>query len=146
MNNSRIEKASELFSKGFNCSQSVFCAYADLFGMDFETAVNLSAGFGGGFGRMREVCGAFSAVTMLAGLKGDYTSPSKKIEIYKKIRELSEKFTEKNGSLICREILKTGDKKESHIPEERTAEYMKVRPCPEIVKSACEIVEKYILD
>lgn len=146
MSNSRVEKATELFEKGYNCSQSVFCAYADLFGIDETTAFNISAGFGGGFGRMREVCGAFSAVTMLAGLKGDYTLPQNKAVIYEKIRALSEKFRESSGSIICRELLGVKKTPESHIPEERTPEYMKKRPCPNVVKAAAEIVEDFIYD
>lgn len=140
----RVEKAVELFNQGYNCSQAVFGAYADLFGIDFDTAMKLSAGFGGGFGRMREVCGAFSGITMIAGLKTEDYSPKAKADIYLKIRQLSEKFSEENGSIICRELLKVNSAPESHIPEKRTDEYMKKRPCPEIIRTAAEIVESFI--
>lgn len=141
----RVEKASELFSKGYNCSQAVFCAYSDLFGIDDETSLKLSSGFGGGFGRMREVCGAFSAVTLLAGLKFSDDDPKSKAEVYEKIRMLADEFRNRNGSIICGELLGERKAPESHIPAERTQEYMKKRPCPEIVEEAAKLVEEYIL-
>lgn len=144
----RAEKAVELFNKGYNCSQAVFCAFADKFDIDEETAMKISIGFGGGFGRLREVCGAFSACTMLAGLanKSDLADASQaKAEAYKEIRYLKEKFEKQNnGSFICRDLLGMSGPSESHIPEERTEHYKKTRPCEEIVKDAAMMMEEYL--
>lgn len=136
------EKARELFLEGYNCAQAVFCAYSDLYGFDFDTSLKISSGFGGGFGRMREVCGAFSAVTMIAGLEGDGVD---KTAVYEKIRQLAEAFRQENGSIICKELLGVPGAPQSHVPEKRTPEYMKKRPCPEIVEEAANIIEEYIL-
>lgn len=144
----RADKAVELFGQGYNCSQAVFCAFADIFGFDEETAMRISIGFGGGFGRLREVCGAFSACTMLAGLadKSDLKDASQaKKEAYKEIRFLKEEFEKRNGgSFICRDLLGLSGPSESHIPEERTEHYKKTRPCEEIVKEAALIMEEYL--
>lgn len=140
----RVEKAGELFEEGYNCCQAVFCAYSDLFGLDFETSLKLSSGFGGGFGRMREVCGAFSAVTMLSGLKRESAGTEDKADIYLQIRNLAEKFKNENGSIICRELLDVESAPKSHIPQERNGEYYKKRPCKEIVIEAAKIVETFI--
>lgn len=143
----RAEKAVELFGQGYNCSQAVFCAFADEFGFDEETAMRISIGFGGGFGRLREVCGAFSACTMLAGLanksKLEDASEAKK-EAYKEVRFLKEEFEKRNGSFICRDLLGLSGPSESHVPEERTEHYKKTRPCEEIVRDAALIMEEYL--
>lgn len=145
MNNSdRVERATELFQQGYNCSQAVFCAYSDIFGFDFETSLKISSGFGGGFGRMREVCGAFCAVTLLAGLKEENADPNDKAKIYENIRNLADEFRKKTGSLICKDLLNVNSAPESHIPEKRTEQYYSKRPCPFIVKNAAEIVETFI--
>ena len=99
--NSIREHAMELFKQGYNCSQSVFAAFCEECGMDFETALKLSSSFGGGMGRLREVCGAVSGMFMVAGMKYGYTDPedsTSKAEHYKRIQELAEQFKEKNGS------------------------------------------------
>lgn len=138
----RVKKASELFREGYNCSQAVFCAYSDLYGFDFDTSLKISSGFGGGFGRMREVCGAFSAVTMIAGLEGNGVD---KTAVYEKVRQLADEFRKENGSIICKELLGVSGAPQSHVPDKRTQEYMKKRPCPEIVEQAAMIIEEYIL-
>ncbi len=144
----RSEKAVELFNKGYNCSQAVFCAFADKFDIDEETALRISIGFGGGFGRLREVCGAFSACTMIAGLAnknnlGDADEAKK--EVYKEIRFLKEEFEKRNvGSFICRNLLGLSGPSESHVPEARTEHYKKTRPCEEIVREAALIMEEYL--
>lgn len=144
----RVEKAVELFSKGYNCSQAVFCAFADKYGIDEDTAMKISLGFGGGFGRLREVCGAFSACTMLAGLESRCNpsdTANAKIQVYKEVRDLKEKFAQKNGgAFICRELLGMDGPSKSHIPEERNEHYKKTRPCEEIVKQAAMIMEEYL--
>lgn len=146
MNNFK-ERAKELFKQGYNCSQSVFGAFCEECGMNFETALKISSSFGGGMGRLREVCGAVSGMFMVAGMIYGYNDPkdkAAKAEHYKRIQELAEKFKEMQGSLICRELLGLTTKSESYIPEERTDEYYKKRPCVEIIGSAAEIMHEYI--
>ena len=112
-------------------------------GIDFETALKISSSFWGGMGRLREFCGAVSGMFMVAGMIYAYSDPkdsSSKAEHYKRIQELAEQFKEKNHSLICRELLGLSTQSESYIPEERTAEYYKKRPCAELVGDAAELM------
>ncbi len=141
------ERAKELFKQGYNCSQAVIGAFAEELGLDFDTAIKISSSFGGGMGRMREVCGTVSGMFMVAGLLyGDYAPKDleKKAEHYKLIQELARRFSEKHGSIICRELLRGIDSSMSPIPANRNAEYYKKRPCVELVGDAAEIIEKYI--
>lgn len=141
------ERAMELFKQGYNCSQSVFGAFCEECGMDFETALKLSSSFGGGMGRLREVCGAVSGMFMVAGMKYGYSDPndsSSKAEHYKRIQALAEEFKEKNGSIVCRDLLGLSVQSENYIPEKRTEEYYKKRPCAEIVGDAAEIIYEFI--
>ena len=104
----KSEKAVELFKKGYNCSQSVFGAFAEDLGIDFETAVMISSSFGGGMGRMREVCGAVSGMFMAAGIKYGYSDPKNmnaKKEHYRLIQTLAERFKERNKYIVCRQLL-----------------------------------------
>ncbi len=144
----RAEKAKELFYQGYNCSQSVIGAFADLFDIDMEMAMKLADGMGGGMGRMRLTCGAVSAMAIIAGLKLSSGKPGdlkNRTEVYAKVREMAEVFREKNGSVICGELLGAAMPKDnSPQPEERTAQYYKKRPCPECVKDCAEILEKYL--
>lgn len=146
----RVEKAKELFFKGYNCSQSVVGAFADLFGMDTETAMKFSEGLGGGMGRMRLTCGAVSAMSLIAGLKLSKGKPADlktRGEVYAKVREMSEEFKKRNGSIICSELLGASmPKDKSATPEERTSEYYKKRPCPECVADCAEIIERFLLN
>ncbi len=143
-----VDKAKELFLSGYNCSQAVFGAFCDDLGLDFETAVMLSSSFGGGMGRLREVCGALSGAFMVAGLKKGYTSPTDKeakANHYKLIQDMAAKFKEENGSIICRELLEGNiPKKETHIPEERTPQYYAKRPCVYMVETAAQIAENML--
>ena len=145
--NKYSKKAGELFRQGYNCAQSVFCAFADEVGMDFNTALKLSSSFGGGMGRLREVCGAVSAMFMIAGLKYGYTTPNNdtiKAEHYERIQKLAEEFKKKNKTIICRELLGLDVKQDSPIPEKRTEQYYKSRPCEKLVMEAAEIISNYI--
>ena len=122
----KVAQARDLFKQGYNCSQSVFCTFCEDFGIDFETGLKLSSSFGGGMGRLREVCGAVSALFMIAGLKHGYTTKnddSAKANHYKLIQDLAEKFKQKHGTIICREIL--GLDADGYIPAKRTEEYYK---------------------
>lgn len=137
--------AAELFLEGCNCSQAVFCAYCDELNLEKEFALKLSSSFGGGFGRMREICGAACAMELLAGIKKGYSDiydKSKKDEHYKLVQHLLKLFGEKNGSYICREILKTDDT--SPVSTVRTDDFYKKRPCLKCIESACEIIDREI--
>ncbi len=143
----RAEKARNYFLEGYNCSQSVFLAFCDLTGFDEKTALLVSSSFGGGMGRLREVCGAVSGMFMAAGVLYGYSDPkasTEKMEHYKRIQELAADFKERNGSIVCRDILGKIAEDKSFIPSERTAEYYKTRPCAKVVEDATEILEKYI--
>ncbi len=145
----RADKAYEYFMNGCNCSQAVFLAFADRYGIDEKTALLLASGFGGGMGRMREVCGAFSGMVMVCGMEtgtADLNDGVQKAINYQTVRNLAAEFKERNGgSIICRELLgltKEAQAAEGAAPAERTESYYKKRPCPEIVRTAAEILEE----
>lgn len=143
----RPEKAKQLFLSGYNCSQAVVGAFIDDFAIDFDTAMKLSSSFGGGMGRMREVCGAVSGAFMIAGLKCGYCDPcdkAAKSAHYALIQKIAADFKQQNGSIICRELLEgvgCNGKCQGSVPEDRTAAYYKKRPCAELVYIAAKIVE-----
>lgn len=141
--------AANYFKNGYNCAQSVFLTYAKDFGITEAMALKLSSSFGGGMGRLREVCGAVSAMFMIAGLAKGYTEPNNdtlKAEHYKRIQELAKQFKEKHGTIICRELLgETDGKDSSFVPSKRTAEYYTKRPCEQFIKEACEILDEKIM-
>ena len=144
-----VERAGELFLEGFNCSQAVFTAFCHRFGMDEETAKRVSAGLGGGVGRMREVCGAVSGAAMVLGslaaaVEGD--DKENKAKNYELVREFSERFKQRHGgTVICREMLKLDIPMENTaMPEDRTAEYYKKRPCLKAVEDAADILKDII--
>ena len=142
------QRAVELFKEGFNCSQSVFVAFAHRFDIDEDTAKKISAGLGGGIGRLREVCGAVSGAAMVIGSLASATEGAdveNKQKNYELVREFAKRFTEENGSIICRELLCLDEQtKETAKPESRTAEYYKKRPCVELVECAARILEEMI--
>lgn len=151
-NMDKREKAMQLFLSGYNCSQAVIGAFAEDIGLEFDIAVRLASSFGGGMGRLREVCGTVSAMFMIIGLKLGYDEPGnfeKKTAHYKLVQEAAAKFREKNGSIVCRELLglnlKPGEA-DSFIPKKRTKEYYKKRPCVKIVGDAAEICENILLE
>ena len=146
----RIQRAVELFMQGYGCCQSVVCAFSDLYGLDEEMALRISAGFGGGVGRMRLMCGTCSALVILAGLeKGQTRGEDRegKAACYQLVRELLETFRQRNGSIICAELLQmNGVKAETNTsqPDERNAEYYRVRPCARKVESAARVFAEYL--
>lgn len=146
--NSRYgQKAKQLFLEGYNCSQAVFLAFADRYDMDYSTAMKLSSSFGGGMGRLREVCGAVSGMFMVAGMLYGYDTPGDfdaKSEHYKRIQELAQSYKDENGSIVCREILGLPAGKSAPTPEKRTPEYYRKRPCPDLAAQAAAIMEAYI--
>ena len=152
----RVEKAKKLFKEdGFNCCQAVVLAYNDIFGLDDKTAASVSSGFGGGMGRMREVCGSVSGMTILAGMISPADDPSNKsgrTANYALVQEMAERFKEINGSILCKELLglvpmgsASNAPKESPEPSDRTAEYYKKRPCEELVGISARIVGEKLI-
>lgn len=142
------DKAVENFKSGYNCAQSVFLAFAEDFGFDSETALKLSSSFGGGMGRLREVCGAVSSMFAIAGLKAGYTEPNNdeiKAEHYARIQKLAEEFKSKHGTIICRDLLGLPEGADSPIPSKRTEEYYANRPCEHFIRSAVEIIESSLI-
>lgn len=144
----RVRRAEELFMQGFNCSQSVVAAFADIYGYTEEQALRLSAGFGGGIGRMRLTCGAACGMFTLAGMDCGSVTPGDregKSHNYKVVQSLAERFVAEHGSLTCAELLKL--KKSAPITyeaSERTAEYYKKRPCVNQIISAARIFAEYL--
>ena len=146
-NKSRKEIAMELFEEGYNCAQSVFLAFEDMYEMDRKTALKLSSSFGAGMGRLREVCGSVSGMFMVAGMLYGYDDPKAtdvKTAHYARIQELAADFEAQNRSIVCRELLELNVKKQEPTPEARTEEYYKKRPCKELVGMAAEIMEQYV--
>lgn len=146
----RAQRADEYFKAGYNCAQAVVMAYNDIMGMDLEMVAKLAAPFGGGMGRMREVCGTVSGMTMLAG----YIQPSadpKNLEErknnYALVQHFAEQFRNENGDIVCRRLLGLEpmvERNETAMPSERTPEYYKKRPCSEYVECAARIVGEYL--
>lgn len=136
------------FLKGYNCSQSVVAAFAPQLGLTEEMALRLSAGFGAGIGRMREVCGAFcGVVTVLSMVYADPVDPKDKSRMYALVQQAAEQYRARNGgSIICRELLaKAGAAPAGGTAaEERTAEYYKKRPCPELCRICADLCAEFI--
>ncbi len=146
----RVETARKLFQEGYNCSQAVFAAFSDIYGIDPDTALKLSSSFGGGFGRQREVCGAISGMCMIVGLE---TGTSRKMDDegkkynYSIVQQLSGEFKEISGSLICRELLGLdADGNPDPTPQKRDDKYYNTRPCEQLVMDAAEITERFLLE
>lgn len=139
-------QAAELFLSGSNCAQAIVVAFSDVTGLEKDFAAKISSSFGGGMGRMREVCGAVSGMLMVAGLLYGYDDPGEedinKKNHYKLVQELSGKFRDEIGSIVCREILKNPPSDPSPTP--RTEEFYKNRPCARMVMTAARILDEYI--
>ncbi len=149
----RGEAALTYFTQGYNCAQAVFLAFGDLTGLDPATAARLVSSFGGGMGRMREVCGAVSGALAILGLLSGYDSPDDnegKSRHYANVRDFAERFKAKTGggSIICRELLAgaKADPTPGGEPEARTEAYYKKRPCGELCAIAAEIVEEMLAE
>ena len=140
-------QAIQYFMEGYNCAQAVILAFSDTIGLDKATCAKLSSSFGGGMGRMREVCGAVSGMLMVAGLLYGYEGPEEgpiKKDHYTRVQHLADKFRAEAGSIICREILKNPPS--NPIPSPRTAEYYAQRPCARMVSLAVRVMEQYIVE
>jgi C_GCAxxG_C_C family probable redox protein len=145
--NNHSDTAKELFERGYNCAQSVFAAFCDETGLDMDEALFLSSSFGGGMGRLREVCGAVTAMFMIAGLKFGYTDPldkEAKAEHYRLIQSLANEFKAKNGSIICRELLGLPEGADEPIPAARTQGYYDTRPCGGLVECAAGMIDELL--
>ena len=140
------ERAVSLFMEGYSCAQSVFGAFCDVTGMEFETAMRLSSSFGGGMGRMREVCGTCSGMYMVLGVLFGHSDPDplKKAAVYARVQDVSARFRQRNNTIICRELLAGISADNRPIPDARTAEYYKIRPCARFVADAAEILDEYL--
>ena len=143
------EIAAHNFLSGYNCAQSVFLSFADRYNISPETALKLSSSFGGGMGRLREVCGAVSAMFMIAGLERGYIEPANlevKTEHYRLIQELAGEFKKEFGTIICRNLLGLPPGADSPEPSPRTEEYYNSRPCEKFIRYAAKVIEDKLLD
>lgn len=141
------EIAEKLFREGYNCAQAVLMAFSDVTGLSKETSAQIASSFGGGLGRLREVCGAISGGAMVLGMAKGYsnpTEPSAKKAHYHLVQEFAGRFKEENGSIICRELLGSVDTVKGNDPEARTQSYYKKRPCAELVRQAADIVDQML--
>ena len=147
---SKGDIAKKYFEQGYNCSQSVALAFADEVGMDGKLIARLTGGFGGGMGRMREVCGTVSGTAfVLSALYGysDPTDANAKAQLYADVQKVAGEFKNKNGSVVCRDLLGlTQDGFDNPQPEKRTDTYYKKRPCGDLVKMSADLLEKFIAD
>lgn len=145
----RAGMARQNFLDGYNCCQAVMLAFSDIFGIDGTTAATIASGFGGGMARMREVCGTVTAMGMAAGFMSPAIRPKdmkERTANYALVQELADEFRKENGSIICRELLGiTAKKEESPAPSQRTPEYYRKRPCPELVACSARIIASRLL-
>ncbi len=145
MEKTKGEIAKEYFMNGYNCAQAVALAFETESGLDRDTLLKVSSSFGGGLGRLREVCGAVSGMSMILGLIYGYTengNDDAKREHYKRVQELCNAFKDVNGSIVCRTL--TGLDADGFNPTPRNGEFYKKRPCGELVRSAADILDDYI--
>lgn len=140
------EAAMELFYQGYNCSQSVAAAFCEETGISRETMLRLSVGFGGGMGRLREVCGAVSGVVLVLGLLYGNDSPACKMELYPIVQQLAGQYRAEQGSIVCKELLGLNKPEGSPVPEARTPEYYKKRPCPALIARAADMLAEYVAE
>ena len=144
----RADRAEELFRQGYNCGQSVFAAFADVLGLTVEEAAKIASPFGAGFGKLREVCGAVSGMTLVTGYLKGYSDPAdyeSKKEVYALIQKMCAEFEERQGTIICRELLGLKKGEDLGEPSVRTEEYYQSRPCIGACRTAAGIAEKYLL-
>lgn len=144
------ETAKSLFMQGYNCSQSVVAAFCDVLEMDRRQAIRMASAFGGGMGRMREVCGCVSGMFMVLGYLYGYDDPAVyecKKELYARVQELAAQFKKENGSIVCRELLGIdGEGSDTaYVPSQRTKEYYEKRPCPKLAGFAARLLAEYVI-
>ncbi|WP_165248339.1 C-GCAxxG-C-C family protein [Adlercreutzia sp. ZJ141] len=142
----RADKAEELFKQGYNCCQSVFGAFCDVAGMNLNQAVRFASAFGAGFGKLREVCGAVSGMTLVIGCMDGYDNPAEKegkVALYGTTQQLIGEFTARQGSYVCREMLGLEPGEDLAEPAVRTDDYYASRPCLSAVRDAADIVQRH---
>lgn len=143
----RALQAEAYFKEGYNCSQAVVLAFADLMDMDKEALLRMSSSFGGGMGRLREVCGSVSGMFLVLGYfegSGSDRDPQQKKDIYAQVQELAARSRELNGSIICRELLAGVPHTDGGAPEERTPAYYKKRPCGKLVAISAQLLYEHL--
>lgn len=143
----RKEIAMQSFLDGYNCAQCMMVAFEDLLTVDLETALRVASPFGGGMGRLREVCGSVTGMFLVLGYVVGYDQPEDfegKKTLYEHVQELGHRYEKENGSIVCRELLGLDVRHDGATPEKRTPEYYKNRPCTEKIGSAAEILETYL--
>ena len=143
----RAEKAAVIFEEGYNCAQAVVLSFADELDMDRETLARLASSFGGGMGRLREVCGAASGMFLVYGMVRGYSEADDtegKKEQYTAIQAMAAEFKKKHESIVCRELLKKPEGPDEYTPAERTDAYYADRPCTACVKDAARILESFL--
>ena len=143
------KEAERLFLEGYNCAQAVFCAFCDETGLDIDAAARLSSSFGGGMGRLREVCGTVSGALLVLGMLRGYDDPKdpdQKKAHYALVQEFARRFQEKNGTIVCRELLKNVPVTPGGVPEERTPDFYARRPCPRLVDDAAAILDEILAE
>ena len=142
----RAEHAAQLFYEGYNCAQAITVAFADVTGLDESFSAKMASSFGGGMGRMREVCGAVSGMLMAYGQLYGYEepNPTAQAEVYGTTQNLAAQFKEVAGSIICRQLLENPPS--DPVPSPRTEEYYAQRPCVRMVYTAARILEEYIAE
>ncbi|WP_367925887.1 C-GCAxxG-C-C family protein [uncultured Ruthenibacterium sp.] len=141
------DEAHRLFYSGYNCAQSVACAFAGDLGLPVETVAQMISGFGAGVGRLREVCGCISGMTFVYGFLRGYGTPDDpqaKTATYAAIQTLADTFRQRSGSIVCKELLGLDTVEITPQSEARTPEYYEKRPCPELVRYAADILEEYL--
>ena len=138
-------RAAELFLQGYNCAQAVAVAFCDVTGLPEQQAAKMASAFGGGMGRMREVCGAVSGMLLVLGTLDGYDTPGDDVgkkRLYSQVQALAKEFQEENGSIICREILKNPPADPNPTP--RTEEFYAQRPCAKMVLTAARLLDAYL--
>lgn len=144
----RVNQAVENFETGFNCAQSVFLAYSDVFELDLDMAKKMSVSFGGGMGRMREVCGTVSAMAMLAGFKYPVIDPSDqeaRTRNYAMVQKMGDLFKENHETIICRQLLPAAEAASTTpAPSVRTQQFYAKRPCSRYVADAARIAGRML--
>ena len=143
------KEAQRLFLEGYNCAQAVFCAFCDVTGLDMDTAARMASSFGGGLGRLREVCGTVSGAALVLGIARGYADPEDagaKRAHYRRVQEFARRFREQNGSIVCRDLLRGVDVTPGGDPEARTEEYYRRRPCPGLAYCSARILEEMLAE
>ena len=141
------ELARSLFLQGYNCAQAVVCAFGDVTGLDIDAAARMASSFGGGLGRLREVCGTVSGAALVLGIAKGYADPTDfeaKKAHYHLVQEFARRFREQNGSIVCRELLSGVSATSGGDPEARTPEYYQKRPCPNLAWQAAHILDEML--